>query len=121
MGLSLNFYLFFSRWHFCLPFGQRSTGLRFDDLIPDEDPVVVEALSRLSPKERFDREFRMKRALMASVRQDVGLPKDEWTKPEEDVPYLKPILATLESEILERQALDNMDSVPRQFLRKNKA
>jgi len=35
---------------------------RADDLIPEEDEMVQLALKRLSPKEAYDRVFRMRRA-----------------------------------------------------------
>lgn len=35
---------------------------RADDLIPEESEVVLLALSRLPPKEAYDRVFRMRRA-----------------------------------------------------------
>lgn len=36
------------------------------------------------------------------------LPKDEWTKPEEDVPYLTDLIKEIESELNEREDLDAM-------------
>lgn len=35
---------------------------RADDLIPEENPVVLQAIKRLPPKEAYDRVFRMRRA-----------------------------------------------------------
>ena len=39
-----------------------STGLRADDLIPEENDTVQLALKRLPPKEAYDRVFRLRRA-----------------------------------------------------------
>lgn len=38
------------------------TGLRADDLIPEENDTVQLALKRLPPKEAYDRVFRLRRA-----------------------------------------------------------
>lgn len=38
-------------------------GLMRDDLLPAENPVVQEALKRISDKEAFDRTFRLRRAV----------------------------------------------------------
>lgn len=40
----------------------RDVGLRADDLIPEENDTVQLALKRLSPKESYDRVFRLRRA-----------------------------------------------------------
>jgi ubiquinol-cytochrome c reductase subunit 7 len=48
--------------------GYRQMGLKYDDLVPVENPVVHEALRRLSPQEAQDRMFRIRRAFALSVR-----------------------------------------------------
>ncbi|TPX67708.1 hypothetical protein SpCBS45565_g03596 [Spizellomyces sp. 'palustris'] len=58
-------------------------GLRYDDLIPEENEVVQGALNRLPPKEFHDRVFRQRRAINLSAQQSELEPK-EWTKPEEE-------------------------------------
>lgn len=58
------------------------TARRYDDLYQEENDEVKMALKRLSPKESYDRIFRIRRAVQCSYQQKV-LPKDEWTKPEE--------------------------------------
>lgn len=72
---------------------------RADDIIMEENDVVQLALKRLSPKEAYDRVYRLRRALQVpaigtdrkrnpakvpqcSVSHQL-LPKEEWTKPEE--------------------------------------
>jgi ubiquinol-cytochrome c reductase subunit 7 len=41
---------------------------RSDDLIPEESEVMQRALKRLSPKESYDRVFRMRRAFQVHLR-----------------------------------------------------
>lgn len=43
---------------------------------------VLQAIARLTPREAYDRQFRLKRASHCSVLHDI-LPKDQWTKAEE--------------------------------------
>lgn len=78
-----------------------------DDLIVEENETVLKALSRLSPQESYDRIYRIRRATQLSLQQKI-LPKAEWTKPSEDVPYLTPILEQLAAEAKERDALDTL-------------
>lgn len=80
---------------------------RADDLIVEENEDVLKALSRLSPKESYDRIYRIRRATQLSLQQKI-LPKHEWTKPEEDVPYLSPILEQIYAEKAEKDALDTL-------------
>ncbi|KAF9637378.1 Cytochrome d ubiquinol oxidase 14kDa subunit [Lasiodiplodia theobromae] len=82
-------------------------GLRADDLIPEESETVQLALKRLPPKEAYDRVFRMRRAFQCSLAHQL-LPKEQQTKPEEDTPYLSPIIAEIEAEIKEREDLEAM-------------
>ncbi|KZT11499.1 ubiquinol-cytochrome-c reductase complex subunit 6 [Laetiporus sulphureus 93-53] len=87
--------------------GYRKVGYKYDDLIPEERDDVQKALSRLTPREAYDRQYRLKRASQCSVLHDV-LPKDQWTKPSEDVRYLAPIVEAVENDELERKAWDSM-------------
>ncbi|KAI0362694.1 ubiquinol-cytochrome-c reductase complex subunit 6 [Trametes cingulata] len=87
--------------------GYRKVGLKYDDLLVEERPDVQRALERLTPREAYDRAYRFKRASHCSVLHDV-LPKSEWTKPSEDVRYLKPIVEDVEREELERRKWDSM-------------
>ncbi|KAK3996678.1 cytochrome b-c1 complex subunit 7 [Cladorrhinum sp. PSN332] len=87
--------------------GYRQLGLRADDLISEENETVLKALRRLPPKEAYDRIYRLRRATQLSLQQKV-LPKNEWTKAEEDVPYLGPLLRLLDAELKERDALDTL-------------
>ncbi|KIW18368.1 hypothetical protein PV08_02656 [Exophiala spinifera] len=87
--------------------GYRRLGLRADDLIPEENDTVQLALKRLPPKEAYDRVFRLRRAFQCSLAHQL-LPPAEQTKPEEDRPYLSPIIAEIEAELKERADLDSM-------------
>jgi len=42
---------------------------RADDLIPEESEIMQRALKRLSPKESYDRVFRMRRAFQVHHRE----------------------------------------------------
>ena len=48
---------------------------RADDLIPEENDTVQVALKRLSPKENYDRVFRLRRAFQVLLLVDVI---DQW-------------------------------------------
>ncbi|KAH0435858.1 ubiquinol-cytochrome c reductase complex 14 kda protein [Colletotrichum camelliae] len=88
--------------------GHRKLGLRFDDLIEEENDIVQKALKRLSPKESYDRVFRLRRAVQLSYQHKL-LPKDEWTKPSEDVPYLGPLIQQIQAEEAEKLAFETME------------
>ncbi|BCS29005.1 ubiquinol--cytochrome-c reductase subunit 7 [Aspergillus puulaauensis] len=87
--------------------GYRKLGLRFDDLVPEENLTVQTALKRLPPKEAYDRVFRIRRAFQCSISHTL-LPVEEHTKPSEDVEYLSPIIREIEKENKEREDLDNL-------------
>jgi ubiquinol-cytochrome c reductase subunit 7 len=88
----------------------RQFGLRADDLISEEDETVLDALKRLPAKDSYDRVYRIRRATQLSLQQKV-LPKKEWTKPEEDVPYLSPLIEQLKAEAAELEALNTLAPV----------
>ncbi|TFK72535.1 14 kDa subunit of cytochrome bd ubiquinol oxidase [Pluteus cervinus] len=87
--------------------GYRKYGFKYDDLLVEERPDVQRALSRLTPRENYDRAFRLKRASHASVLH-APLSKDQWTKPEEDVRYLRPHVEEVEKEDQERAHWDSL-------------
>ncbi|XP_007488201.1 cytochrome b-c1 complex subunit 7 isoform X1 [Monodelphis domestica] len=74
--------------------------MRDDTLYEDED--VKEAIRRLPENVYNDRMFRIKRALDLSMRQQI-LPKNQWTKYEEDKLYLQPYLKEVIRERKERE------------------
>ncbi|EIM90466.1 cytochrome bd ubiquinol oxidase subunit [Stereum hirsutum FP-91666 SS1] len=88
--------------------GYRKVGFKYDDLLVEERDDVQRALGRLTPAEAYDRAFRLKRASQASV-QHKDLPKDQWTKPEEDSRYLKPHVVDVAQENAERATWDTME------------
>ncbi|KAI1188660.1 cytochrome b-c1 complex subunit 7 [Nemania serpens] len=90
--------------------GYRQLGLRADDLISEENEDVLKALKRLPPQEAYDRVYRLRRAIQCSVAHKL-LPQDQWTKPEEDVLYLTPILAQIRAARAEKDTLDTLTVV----------
>jgi len=89
-----------SKWAYNLSYFNQ-LGLMHDDTLM-ETPEVTEALHRLPKRLQDERQFRISRALYLSMRKDV-LPKDEWTKWENDVKYLQPYLLEVEKEFHERE------------------
>ncbi|MCQ9140792.1 cytochrome b-c1 complex subunit 7, partial [Bacillus amyloliquefaciens] len=63
---------------------------------------VQEALRRLPDHVVDERNFRMARAMQLSL-QKIVLPKEEWTKYEEDKLYLSPIVEQVKKERQERE------------------
>jgi len=87
--------------------GWRKYGFKYDDLLQEESPTVQRALTRLKPREYYDRSFRFKRACQASVLH-APLLKEEWTKSEDDVRYLVPYIEDVMKEEAERKHWDTM-------------
>jgi hypothetical protein len=56
--------------------------LRYDDLLEEEREATQIALKRLSPKEAYERIYRIRRAQQCSYQHKI-LPRDQWTKPED--------------------------------------
>ncbi|KAL6064807.1 Cytochrome b-c1 complex subunit 7, mitochondrial [Balamuthia mandrillaris] len=82
--------------------GYQQYGLLPDDLINAETDELQETLRRL-PKDVLDkRQARIKRALDLNMKQ-YELPEEEWTRPEEEVPYLEPYLTEVHQEFQERR------------------
>ncbi|OQR67249.1 ubiquinol-cytochrome c reductase complex 14 kDa-like [Tropilaelaps mercedesae] len=80
--------------------GYNKYGLRKDDFIR-ETPIVQEALRRLPKQVQDERTYRSLRAVQANINQTI-LPKEQWTKFEEDVSYLDPYIAEVEKEEKEK-------------------
>ncbi|KAJ3160324.1 Cytochrome b-c1 complex subunit 7 [Geranomyces michiganensis] len=106
-----------TEWHHAA-MGYREKGLRFDDLIPEENELVQTALSRLTPQQHHDRIFRHRRAINLSGQQ-ITLDKADWTKPSEDIRYLTPLINQVENEIATKQNFDNMTTIPAALLKRN--
>ncbi|KAF1921944.1 ubiquinol-cytochrome C reductase complex 14kD subunit-domain-containing protein [Ampelomyces quisqualis] len=101
-----------SNWY-CNAAGYRQLGLKADDILPEENDTVQTALKRLQPQAAYDRVFRLRRAMQLSMAHQL-LPKEEWTKPEEDIPYLTNIIKDIEAEMAEREDLEAMVITKRQ-------
>jgi len=117
LGLSLAGYVRSSRtltrwlqpisvWYAGLA-GYRKVGLKYDDLLVEERDDVQRALGRLTPREGYDRAFRIKMASQCSITHK-PLPKDQWVSPSEDKRYLKPHVVEVIKEEAERQEWDNL-------------
>ncbi|EGN96011.1 hypothetical protein SERLA73DRAFT_141131 [Serpula lacrymans var. lacrymans S7.3] len=87
--------------------GYRKMGLKYDDLLIEEHPDVQRALTRLTPREAYERAYRFKVASQCSVLHK-PLPKEEWLASSEDVRYLKPHVLDVIKENEERAAWDEM-------------
>ncbi|XP_059021962.1 cytochrome b-c1 complex subunit 7 isoform X2 [Mustela lutreola] len=81
--------------------GFNKLGLMRDDTIHENDDVK-EAIRRLPENLYNDRMFRIKRALDLTMRHQI-LPKEQWTKYEEDKFYLEPYLKEVIRERKERE------------------
>ncbi|XP_043935810.1 cytochrome b-c1 complex subunit 7-like [Protopterus annectens] len=84
--------------------GFNKLGLMRDDTLYEDDDVK-EAVRRLPERLYDDRVFRIKRALDLSLKHQI-LPKDQWTKYEEDMPYLEPYLKQVICERKEKAEWD---------------
>ncbi|PIA18822.1 14 kDa subunit of cytochrome bd ubiquinol oxidase [Coemansia reversa NRRL 1564] len=87
--------------------GYRRLGLRYDDLLREETPIMQEAIGRLNRKETDGRVYRQKRAFQLSLSHQ-ELPYTQWTKPEDDYKYLQPLVEEVTAEFAERDAFNSM-------------
>ncbi|KAI3625300.1 hypothetical protein CBS9595_000661 [Malassezia furfur] len=85
--------------------GYRQFGLRYDDLLEEENAQAQKAISRLESREAYDRVYRFRRAVQCSILQR-PLAKEEWTTPENDIRYLTPLLKEIQRADDEREAWD---------------
>ncbi|EFA07535.1 cytochrome b-c1 complex subunit 7 [Tribolium castaneum] len=88
------------KWAYSIS-GFNKLGLMRDDCL-DETADVKEALRRLPQQEVDARNYRILRAVQLSIQKDI-LPKDQWTKLEEDRLYLTPIVQQVVKEREERE------------------
>ncbi|KAI5478157.1 hypothetical protein MNV49_005421 [Pseudohyphozyma bogoriensis] len=86
--------------------GYRQHGLKYDDILIEENKVVQKALGRLSERESYDRAFRHRVASQASIAH-AYLPKDKWVQAKDDVRYLKPFVEEIEKDNTERELFDS--------------
>ncbi|XP_034835199.1 cytochrome b-c1 complex subunit 7-like [Maniola hyperantus] len=89
-----------NKWAYNLS-GFNKYGLQRDDCLYETEDVQ-EALRRLPAHVVDERNFRMIRAMQLSM-QKIILPKEEWTKYEEDKLYLSPIVDQVKKEREERE------------------
>jgi len=87
--------------------GYRQMGLKYDDLLMEENPTVQRALNRLTAREQYDRAYRFKIASHSSLVHK-HLPKEQWVPASEDKRYLKAHVEEVLKENEERQAWDTM-------------
>ncbi|KAL7411448.1 14 kDa subunit of cytochrome bd ubiquinol oxidase [Mrakia frigida] len=87
--------------------GYRQLGLLKDDIIQCENPIVQKALGRLTAREGYDRNYRLRRAMQQEIIHR-DLPKAEWTTDEQDIPYLQGKILEVMKEEKERAEWNNM-------------
>lgn len=92
---------------FCAYAGYREMGLKFNDLLLEETPVMQKAISRLPPDLSYSRVYRNITARQLSLSHDL-LPPNKAVKPEEDNHYLVPYILEAEKEAFEKAELDNI-------------
>ncbi|KAI5961278.1 APA2 [Candida theae] len=88
--------------------GYREMGLKFNDLLMEETPVMQKAIKRLPPSLSYSRNFRILTAHQLSLTQQI-LPPGKALKPEEDDHYLIPYILEAEKEAFEKAELDNIE------------
>lgn len=92
---------------FCAYAGYREMGLKFNDLIVEENPIAQKAISRLPADVSYARNFRIITAHQLGISHQL-LPASKAVKPEEDTHYLIPYLLEAEKEALEKTELDHI-------------
>ncbi|KAJ2003026.1 Cytochrome b-c1 complex subunit 7 [Coemansia thaxteri] len=90
--------------------GYRRLGLKYDDLLREETPIIQEAISRLNREEIDQRNYRHRRAFQLSLSHQ-ELPGPQWTKAADDVKYLQPLIGEVSQEFAERDAFNSMSTV----------
>ncbi|CDK26908.1 unnamed protein product [Kuraishia capsulata CBS 1993] len=86
--------------------GYRQMGLKLDDILIEETPVMQKAISRLPASESYARNYRILTAHQLSLSHHV-LSAAKSVKPEEDDAYLTPYILQAEFEAQEKEELDN--------------
>eukprot|EP00160_Parvularia_atlantis_P016528 Unigene5284_Nuclearia_a/m.16229 Unigene5284_Nuclearia_a/g.16229 ORF Unigene5284_Nuclearia_a/g.16229 Unigene5284_Nuclearia_a/m.16229 type:complete len:125 (+) Unigene5284_Nuclearia_a:48-422(+) len=84
----------------------RQYGLKYDDILMEENPEMQEALRRLPSQLAYERHFRHKYAFQLSVTKAI-LPKEQQTPEDQDVPYLQDAWNEVLLEKAERDAFDH--------------
>lgn len=94
-------YLWSSVWNVNSELLTSTPGLHRDDCLYETEDVK-EAIRRLPRKLYDERNYRIMRAIHLSMTKTI-LPKEEWTKYEEDTKYLEPYLQEVVKEREERE------------------
>ncbi|KAJ8683929.1 hypothetical protein QAD02_019721 [Eretmocerus hayati] len=81
--------------------GFNKYGLMRDDIL-EETAIVRQALTRIPPHVVDERNFRIVRAAYLTLKKEI-LPKEEWTKLEDDKLYLTPVIEQIEKENAEKE------------------
>ncbi|KAF9116609.1 Cytochrome b-c1 complex subunit 7 [Mortierella sp. AM989] len=89
--------------------GYRKLGLRYDDVLREENDIIREAVNRLPEEESYARIFRMKTAFQYSLSHTIAT-KENTLKPEDDIRYLTPIIDEVASEFAEKEDFNNIKS-----------
>ncbi|GEQ66900.1 hypothetical protein JCM33374_g563 [Metschnikowia sp. JCM 33374] len=92
---------------FCAYAGYREMGLKFNDLIAEENPIAQKAIARLPEDQLYARNFRTLTAHQLALSHQL-LPPNKAVQPEEDTHYLIPYLLEAEKEAFEKAELDQM-------------
>ncbi|ODV98022.1 hypothetical protein PACTADRAFT_37149 [Pachysolen tannophilus NRRL Y-2460] len=87
--------------------GYREMGLRLDDILIEETPIMQKAIHRLPNSETYARNYRILTAQQLAMSHQL-LPKSKVLKLDEDVPYLTPFILEAEAEAFEKDELDNI-------------
>ncbi|WPK24071.1 hypothetical protein PUMCH_001327 [Australozyma saopauloensis] len=92
---------------FCAYAGYREMGLKFNDIINEENPISQKAISRLPADVSYARNFRIITAHQLGLSNQL-LPANKAVKPEDDTHYLIPYLLEAEKEAFEKAELDHI-------------
>ncbi|KAL6942679.1 Cytochrome b-c1 complex subunit 7, mitochondrial [Hanseniaspora osmophila] len=88
--------------------GYRELGLRYNDLLSEENEIVQTALRRMPAEESYARIFRIIQAHQYELTHHL-LPASKQTTAKDDVPYLIPYLLEAEAAAHEKEALNNLE------------
>ncbi|RLV89083.1 Cytochrome b-c1 complex subunit 7 [Spathaspora sp. JA1] len=87
--------------------GYREMGLKYNDLLMEETPVMQTALRRLPEDVSYARNYRILTAHQLALSHQL-LPANKAVQPSEDDHYLIPYILEAEAEAFEKAELDNM-------------
>lgn len=88
--------------------GYREMGLKFNDILLEETPIMQTAIRRLPADLSYSRNYRILTAHQLALSHQL-LPAEKAVKPEEDDHYLIPYILEAEKEAFEKAELDNIE------------